>query len=543
MGSSRSPLFRKIAIVNRGEIARRIQWTCERLGQPYVQLYSDADQGTMFQRSAQESYCIGGSSAKDSYLNVPRIVECLGLTDVDAVHPGYGFLSENAEFAQSVIASGRTFIGPTPATIRKMGSKTSARAAALRVGLPLAPGTDGGLSDEQLVEAAKTIGFPVLIKAVSGGGGRGMRVVEGESELLPSLERAHAEAKKFFSDPSVYIERFFRSPRHIEVQLFGDSHGAVVHLGTRDCSIQRRHQKLVEEAPAPNLSPRLRRALEGAAVKLAQSVSYLGAGTVEFLVDGEEFFFLEMNTRIQVEHPVTELVYGEDLIEWQLRVAAGEALPKQQEQLAAQGHAIEFRVNAENPARNFQPALGLIEAIVGSSAEVLREDRGLSAGDEITPYYDGLIAKLIVYGATREDALEKSASALSHYDVHGIETTLPFHRWLLRFSSFSHRPPSINFIASEFTVEALQMSERSRRVDSTYRDPLSPELNFQEEFAYNSGQLGKISIAVEHLPDKSFLAYAPSGEGRPDELLCRRSNERVTAIAALIREVIEHQPE
>ncbi|RIL02551.1 MAG: hypothetical protein DCC75_13255, partial [Proteobacteria bacterium] len=402
----------KVLIANRGEIALRIKRACRKLGIRSAAIVSEADKNSLFAREAEELYVIGPAPARESYLAADKIIAAAKELGCDAIHPGYGFLSENAEFARKVIDNGLVFVGPSPESIEALGSKTKARAHVKRFGVPVTPGSEGGLSDQRLVELAAQIGFPVIVKAVAGGGGRGMRIVNSAGELTQILPRARAEALKNFASDDVYLEKFIEQPRHVEVQILGDAFGHVIHLGTRDCSTQRRHQKLVEEAPAPNLSSDLRERIHMAAVNAAKSVSYQNAGTAEFLVKGEEFYFLEMNTRIQVEHPATEMVTGVDLVELQLKVAQGERIPWSQDQITFDGHAIEFRIYAEDPANNFAPSPGRITRLKRNDAPYVREDIGFSEGDEISLHYDAMISKLIVKGENRSDAIAKSIAIL-----------------------------------------------------------------------------------------------------------------------------------
>ncbi|HEX5452531.1 MAG TPA: acetyl/propionyl/methylcrotonyl-CoA carboxylase subunit alpha [Stellaceae bacterium] len=420
-------MFGKILIANRGEIACRVIRTARRLGIASVAVYSEADRNAMHVDLADEAWPIGPAPARQSYLNIGAIIEAARGSGAEAVHPGYGFLSENAEFAEACAEAGLVFIGPSPAAIRAMGSKSAAKALMEKSGVPVVPGYHGAAQDDAtLCAEAERTGFPVMIKASAGGGGRGMRIVRSTEEFPAALDGARREAKGAFGDDTMLIERYLENPRHIEVQVFGDTHGNVVHLFERDCSIQRRHQKVVEEAPAPGVDPARRAALGAAAVAAARAVSYVGAGTVEFIVEGDAFYFMEMNTRLQVEHPVTEAITGTDLVEWQLRVAAGERLPLCQDEIALAGHAIEVRLYAENPARSFLPATGTLHALHLPSGEGVRVDTGVRQGDRVTPFYDPMIAKIVAAGPDRETARARLARALADTAAVGLATNLQF---------------------------------------------------------------------------------------------------------------------
>ncbi len=420
-------MFSKILIANRGEIACRVIRTARRMGIATVAVYSEADAGALHVSMADEARLIGPPPARDSYLSIKKIIAAAQASGAQAVHPGYGFLSENAEFAEACAAAGLVFIGPPPAAIRAMGSKAAAKALMQACGVPVVPGYHGDdQADETLFAEAEKIGFPVMIKASAGGGGRGMRIVRGAGEFARALDGARREAKGAFADDRMLIERYLERPRHIEVQVFGDQHGNLVHLYERDCSIQRRHQKIVEEAPAPGLSDARRRALGEAALTAAGAVGYVGAGTVEFIVEDEAFYFMEMNTRLQVEHPVTEAVTGLDLVEWQLLVAAGERLPLRQDQIALHGRAIEVRLYAENPARGFLPATGTLHDFYLPEGVGVRVDTGVRPGDAVTPFYDPMIAKIIVCGDTREATRLRLVRALADTALSGVATNLGF---------------------------------------------------------------------------------------------------------------------
>uniref|UniRef100_A0A831TGI2 Biotin carboxylase n=1 Tax=Thermorudis peleae TaxID=1382356 RepID=A0A831TGI2_9BACT len=425
-------MFRKVLVANRGEIALRVMRACRELGIATVAVYSEADATALHVRYADEARCIGPAVATRSYLNIEALVQAARETGAEAVHPGYGFLAENAAFARACREAGLAFIGPRPEAIELMGDKAEARTLAREAGVPVVPGTPDKVSTEEALAAAEEIGFPLMVKAAAGGGGRGIRVVERREELAGAVAIAAQEAQAAFGDGALYLERYLSRPRHVEVQVLGDEHGNVLHLFERECSIQRRRQKLLEEAPSPALTPELREQICAAAVRLARAAGYTSAGTLEFLLDQEgQFYFLEMNTRIQVEHPVTELVTGVDLVKEQIRVAAGEPLRWRQEEIALRGHAIEFRINAEDPEMGFFPSPGVVEALELPGGPGVRVDHALYAGYEIPPYYDSLIAKLIVWGVDREEALARGRRALAELRIEGIATTAPFHRRLL----------------------------------------------------------------------------------------------------------------
>jgi 3-methylcrotonyl-CoA carboxylase alpha subunit len=442
-------MFAKLLIANRGEIACRVIATARRMGIATVAVYSDADTTARHVALADEAFHIGAAPARDSYLNGAAILDVARRAGAEAVHPGYGFLSENADFAAACADAGMVFVGPPPAAIRAMGGKSEAKALMAAAGVPLVPGYHGAAQAFSILQAeARRIGFPVLIKASAGGGGKGMRVVASDEDFGDALAGARREARASFGDDRVLIERYLRRPRHIEMQVFGDTRGNVVHLFERDCSIQRRHQKVLEEAPAPGMTDALRAAMGEAAVAAARAVNYVGAGTVEFIVEDGAFHFMEMNTRLQVEHPVTEMVTGLDLVEWQLRVAAGEPLPLSQPQLALRGHAIEARIYAEDPAREFLPSIGTLTRLRAppETADV-RIDTGVRAGDAITPYYDPMIAKLIVRGADRAEALRRLSRALARYEVAGVRTNLPLLRAVAGHAAFRGGTFDTGFIA------------------------------------------------------------------------------------------------
>jgi len=441
-------VFKKVLIANRGEIALRIIRVCKQFGIKTVAVYSKADSESLHVRFADEAVCIGPPPGKESYLKIPRIIAAAEVTNSDAIHPGYGFLAENASFAEICTTSGIKFIGPTAEMIAAMGDKALAKETMSKAGVPVVPGSDGVVkSAGEGLEIAKAIGFPVIIKAVAGGGGRGMRIVSEEAEFENSFKTASHEAEQGFSNPEVYIEKYIEQPRHVEVQVFGDQHGNVIHFGERDCSVQRRHQKLIEESPSPIVDEELRRKMGEAAIKGCKAVNYENAGTIEFLVDkNKNFYFMEMNTRIQVEHPVTEQVTGHDLIKLQLRVAAGERLPKRK--VVSRGHAIECRINAEDPYHDFRPSPGKITDFHMPGGFGVRVDTHSYAGYVVPPYYDSLIAKLIVYAQTREGAINKMASALEEFTITGIKTTIPFHRQVMLNKQFRSGVFDTSFLES-----------------------------------------------------------------------------------------------
>jgi acetyl-CoA carboxylase biotin carboxylase subunit len=441
-------LFQKVLIANRGEIALRIIRACHELGVKTVAVYSEADRESLHVRFADEDVCIGPAAASDSYLNIPRIIAAAEVTGAEAIHPGYGFLAENAEFSEICARSEIVFIGPTPEQIRLMGDKATARQTMMDVGVPTVPGTEGIIEDVQEAKrVAGEIGYPIMIKASAGGGGKGMRIAEEPETFEKLLNAAQVEAKAAFGNPGVYLEKCILKPRHVEIQVFGDSQGRVVHFGERDCSIQRRHQKLLEEAPSPALTPELRDEMGRAAVKAAQAIDYIGAGTVEFLLDQDgSFYFMEMNTRIQVEHPVTEVCTGVDLLKEQIRVAAGEAL-SYPDGAELRGHAIEFRINAEDPARNFAPSPGTIETFHPPGGPGVRLDTHVYAGYSVPPHYDSLIAKLIVSGRDREETVLRARHALDQFVIQGIHTTLPFLRRILDDDAFNRGDVDTGFVA------------------------------------------------------------------------------------------------
>ncbi len=443
-------MFKKVLIANRGEIALRVIRACRELDIQTVAVYSEADRESLHVRFADDDVCIGPPPGRDSYLKIPRLIAAAEITGADAIHPGYGFLAENAEFAETCRASGITFIGPTPEQIRVMGDKASARRAMSEVGVPIVPGSPGPVEDvDEALEYAKGIGFPVIIKAAAGGGGKGMRVARDADDFARSFTLARSEALSAFGNGDVYVEKFLERPRHVEFQIMGDMHGNVIHLGERDCSVQRRHQKLIEEAPCPVMTPELRERMGEAAIRGAKAINYVGAGTIEMLLDEDgSFYFMEMNTRIQVEHPVTEQLTGVDLVKEQIRVAAGlelsvKTLP------AFRGHVIECRVNAEDPARNFQPSPGRIDTFHQPGGPGVRIDTHAYAGYTVPPFYDSMIAKVIVQGSTREEALKRMQIALESFVIEGVKTTMPFLARVMQHPLFQAGKIHTKFLDAE----------------------------------------------------------------------------------------------
>ncbi len=473
-------MFRKILIANRGEIACRVMATCKRLGIATVAVYSAADARARHVDMADEAWPIGPAPARQSYLVIDKIIDAARRSGAQAIHPGYGFLSENPAFAEACAAAGIVFIGPPPGAIRAMGSKAAAKTLMARAGVPLVPGYHGDAQDLPTLDAAAArIGYPVLIKASAGGGGKGMRIVEQATDLQAAIEGAKREAAASFGDDHVLIERYLTRPRHIEIQVFADTHGNIVSLFERDCSIQRRHQKVLEEAPAPGMDPARRAAMSEAAIAAARAVGYVGAGTVEFIVEGDDFYFMEMNTRLQVEHPVTEMVTGQELVEWQLRVAAGEKLPLRQEQLHLHGHAIEARIYAEDPARDFLPSIGtLVHLRQPVESAPVRVDTGVRQGDAITPSYDPMIAKLIVWGDDRAAAVRRLADALDAYEVVGVRTNLGLLRAIASHPAFAQAELDTGFIARHAEAllpDGITPADRSARTSTTPPPPLAGE--------------------------------------------------------------------
>jgi acetyl-CoA carboxylase biotin carboxylase subunit len=429
-------MLNKVLVANRGEIALRVMRACQELEIPAVAVYSDADELALHARHADEAVRIGPPPAGKSYLNVEALIEAAKETGAEGIHPGYGFLAENASFAAACRDAGLTFIGPSAEAIEKMGNKSAARRIATDAEVPVVPGSEESTSDDDAVETAGEIGYPVMVKAAAGGGGRGIRVAENEEELRKAVRVARQEAEKAFGDGSLYLEKLLTGPRHVEVQVMGDHEGNVIHLYERECSMQRRRQKIIEEAPSPGISPEVREKMAGAAVRLAREVGYTSAGTVEFLVEGDEFYFIEMNTRIQVEHPVTETLTGVDLVKEQLKIASGESLSLAQEDVPFNGWAMEFRINAEDPEKDFMPSPGEISFLDVPGGPGVRVDSAIYQGYEIPPFYDSLVAKLIVWALTREEAINRARRALREYRIEGIKTTIPLHMRLLEDDAF-----------------------------------------------------------------------------------------------------------
>lgn len=453
--------MKKILIANRGEIALRVMKTIKKMGIKTVAVYSEADRNSPHVKFADEAVCLGPAPSNESYLKMDKIIEVCKELDVDGVHPGYGFLSENAAFAELTEKNNITFIGPRSKAIEVMGSKLAAKETVKAYDIPMVPGIDEAIEDvEKAKQIAKEIGFPILIKASAGGGGKGMRVVNQEKDLEEQMKRAISEAKSAFGDGSVFIEKYVASPRHIEIQVLADTHGNIIHLVERECSIQRRHQKVVEEAPSVVLSESLREKMGNAAVKVARSCDYVGAGTVEFLLDEDKnFYFLEMNTRLQVEHPVTELITGVDLVEQQIKIARGEVLQIKQEDIQINGHAMELRVYAEDPLNDFLPSVGNLETYQLPVGENIRVDNGFEEGMDVPIYYDPMLSKLITYGKDREEAIQLMIEAIASYKVEGVSTTLPFGKFVMENEHFKSGDFDTHFVKKYFTPEAL--SERN----------------------------------------------------------------------------------
>ncbi|OZA51834.1 MAG: acetyl-CoA carboxylase biotin carboxylase subunit [Methylophilales bacterium 39-45-7] len=446
-------MFDKILIANRGEIALRVQRACRELGIRTVAVHSEADREAKYVKLADESVCIGPAPSNQSYLNVPAVISAAEVTDAQAIHPGYGFLSENADFAECVEQSGFVFIGPRAETIRLMGDKVSAKDAMRKAGVPCVPGSEGALPDDpaEIIKIAKQIGYPVIIKAAGGGGGRGMRVVHTEAALLTSVNMTKAEAQAAFSNPMVYMEKYLEKPRHIEIQILADQHGNAVFLGERDCSMQRRHQKVIEEAPAPLLNPRLRDKIGERCAEACRKIKYRGAGTFEFLYENNEFYFIEMNTRLQVEHTVTEMITGIDLVQQQIFVAAGEKLKFRQKDIQLRGHAIECRLNAEDPY-SFVPSPGKIKTFHMPGGPGVRIDTHAYAGYTVPPHYDSMIGKLITYGDTRDQAIARMRIALSEMMIDGINTNIPLHAELMADAAFHLGGTSIHYLEQKLGI-------------------------------------------------------------------------------------------
>lgn len=488
-------MFKKILIANRGEIAVRVMRACKELGVKTVAVYSDADKNSQHAQFADEAIHIGAAPAKESYLNVDSLLHATLASQADAIHPGYGFLSENASFAGMVASAHLTFIGPSADSIRAMGDKAESKIAMKRAGVPTVPGAEGLESESDFKKAAEAIGYPVLIKAAAGGGGKGMRVVNQADELKEAIESARREALNAFGDDRLLVEKYIPNAHHIEFQVFGDTHGHIVHLFERECSTQRRYQKIIEETPSPLLTPELRKQMGDAAVNAARAVNYYNAGTVEFIFDPDlsSFFFLEMNTRLQVEHPITELTTGLDLVQWQIRVAAGERFPYSQEQLTQRGHAIECRVYAEDPANGFLPSTGKLLQYIEPRGPGIRVDSGFRAGDEVTHFYDPLLAKLIVFGESRETAIQKMQAALREFVVHGVTTNIDFlqdvlahpdfsagevsTKWVESQPTWSQPDPSFESLIAASLADQAIVNRKSEIVNQNEPDPFSPWKN------------------------------------------------------------------
>lgn len=447
-------MFEKVVIANRGEIALRILRACRELGIKTVAVHSDVDRDLKHVRLADESVCIGPAPSSESYLNIPAIISAAEVTDAGAVHPGYGFLAENADFAERVESSGFVFIGPRAETIRLMGDKVSAKEAMIKAGVPCVPGSEGPLPEdpEECVRIAREVGYPVIIKAAGGGGGRGMRVVHSEAALINAISMTRSEAQAAFGNPTVYMEKFLGSPRHIEFQMLADQHGNVVHLGERDCSMQRRHQKVVEEAPAPGITAEERERLGERLCQACREIGYRGAGTFEFLYENGQFYFIEMNTRVQVEHPVTEMVTGVDIVKWQILVAAGEPLPYTQKDITLRGHAIECRINAEDP-KTFTPSPGVIQQYHAPGGPGIRVDTHIYNGYRVPPNYDSMIGKLIAYGETREAAIARMRGALQEVVVDGIKTNIPLHAEIMNDAAFQKGGTDIHYLEKKLGLK------------------------------------------------------------------------------------------
>ena len=476
----------KIVIANRGEIALRVMRSAKEMGIATVAVYSEADRNALHVRYADEAVCIGPPPSNQSYLVIEKIIAVAKETKAEAIHPGYGFLSENANFARAVKQAGLILIGPSPESMEMMGDKLSAKTAAKKYNIPLVPGTDYAISDvEEAKKVAKEVGFPILIKASAGGGGKGMRVVESAEEFDENLQRAVSEATAAFGDGSVFIERYVTAPRHIEIQVLGDTHGNIVHLFERECSIQRRHQKVVEEAPSSVLTEEIRTAMGNCAVQVAKACNYVGAGTVEFLLDeNKNFYFLEMNTRLQVEHPVTEMITGIDLVKEQIKIAEGQKLSFKQEDLSIRGHAMEVRVYAEDPTNNFLPDIGKLKRYVRPQGPGLRVDDGFEEGMDIPIYYDPMIAKLITYGSNRQESIDRMIRAIDEYIIVGCETTLPFCKYVMKHVAFTSGNFDTNFVKHYFTPDVLKSA--TTKDEETVAALIASELFLAESKATNN---------------------------------------------------------
>ncbi|GAB1470320.1 acetyl-CoA carboxylase biotin carboxylase subunit [Chloroflexota bacterium] len=465
-------MFNKILIANRGEIAIRIMRACRELGIKTVAVYSDADRNSQHVQFADEAVFIGNAAPKESYLNVDALLRAAHDSQADAIHPGYGFLSENASFAAAVESAHLTFIGPSADSIRAMGDKAESKILMKKAGVPTVPGFENPETYDDFKKAANDIGYPVLVKAAAGGGGKGMRVVNAESELKEAIELARGEALNAFSDERLLIEKYLADAHHIEIQVFGDQHGNLVHLFERECSVQRRHQKIIEESPSPLLTSALRAKMGDAAVNAAKAVNYFNAGTVEFIFDAKtsQYYFLEMNTRLQVEHPVTELVTGLDLVHWQIRIAAGEKFPFKQSDLHQHGHAIECRVYAEDPSTGFLPSTGKLLQFIEPRGPGIRVDSGFAAGDEVTHFYDPLLAKLIVYAENREDAIKRMQAALRDFIIHGVVTNMDYMRAVLGTEDFKEGKVTTRWVETKFSEWAIAQPESNTLIAAALAD-------------------------------------------------------------------------
>lgn len=483
----------KILVANRGEIALRIMRSAREMGIKTVAVYSEADRASLHVRYADEAIFIGPSPSSQSYLLGDKIIEACKITGAEAIHPGYGFLSENAAFARMVKAAGLILIGPTPEAMEIMGNKLSAKAAALKYNIPMVPGTEEAITDvPEAKRRAMEVGFPILIKAAAGGGGKGMRIVNQAADFEEQMQLAVSEATSAFGDGSVFIERYVSSPRHIEIQVLGDTHGNIVHLFERECSIQRRHQKVIEEAPSSILTEELRQKMGASAVDVARSVDYVGAGTVEFILDeNKDFFFLEMNTRLQVEHPVTEMITGLDLVKEQIKIARGEKLSYQQDDLIINGHALELRVYAEDPENNFLPDIGILQTYSIPKGNGVRVDDGFEKGMEIPIYYDPMIAKLITYGKNREEAMDRMIRAIDEYDITGIKTTLGFGKFVIQHAAFRSGNFDTHFVAKYFNADSLKVNLEEEALIAA----LIAAMNFKKKGNMHIAQESKNAIS------------------------------------------------
>ncbi|AUD02035.1 acetyl-CoA carboxylase biotin carboxylase subunit [Spirosoma pollinicola] len=488
------PTIKKLLIANRGEIALRIMRTAREMGIQTVAIYSEADRNALHVRYADEAVCVGPPPSAESYLRADSIIDVCKRLNVDAIHPGYGFLSENAAFSRAVREAGLLFVGPSPESIEVMGSKLAAKAAVSNYDIPMVPGTPSAITDraEAKIISAE-IGYPILIKASAGGGGKGMRVVENEADFDEQMDRAVSEAISAFGDGSVFIEKYVTSPRHVEIQVLGDQHGNIIHLFERECSVQRRHQKVIEEAPSSILTPEIRDAMGRAAVDVARACGYYGAGTVEFIVnDNLDFYFLEMNTRLQVEHPVTEQITGVDLVRQMIYIAEGKELTIKQEDLKIKGHAMEVRVYVEDPANNFLPDVGTLDTYIRPQGNGVRVDDGFEQGMAIPIYYDPMIAKLITYGDTREEAIQKMIRAIDEYQISGVQTTLPFCRFVMEHDAFRSGNFDTGFVSKYFTPDKLTPAPNA--VENTLASVLAAYL-MENNKPKNSGQQANGAVA------------------------------------------------